>query len=161
MKSIQKAAFLGILQISALWLAKKRPFNLLFWNAKWTCIEIEVRCSHLKLRYRPYFEEFLGIQTTIEYGFTLKRVRDMIRTHSQMHCTDKYSQHSSIIWPVWPNGWVFIYELSGCGFEARCSHLNFRCRPYFEVFLDVQANIECGVNLKRVREMTRTYSRCW
>ena len=32
-------------------------------------------------------------------------------TYSQMHRTDKYSQHSSIIWPVWLNGWVFVYEL--------------------------------------------------
>ena len=23
-------------------------------------------------------------------------------------CTDKYSEHSSIIWPVWSNGWVFV-----------------------------------------------------
>ena len=23
---------------------------------------------------------------------------------------------------VWLNGWVFVYELSGCGFESRCSH---------------------------------------
>ena len=29
-------------------------------------------------------------------------------------------------WPVWLNGWVFVYELSGCGFESRCYHLNFR-----------------------------------
>ena len=42
--------------------------------------------------------------------------------HSHMHHTDKYSQHSSIIWPVWLNGLVFIYELSSCGFESRCSH---------------------------------------
>ena len=35
-----------------------------------------------------------------ECGFTLKRVRDMIRTYSQMHRTDKYSERSSIIWPV-------------------------------------------------------------
>ena len=41
-------------------------------------------------------------------GFTLKCVCDMTRTYSQMHCTDKYSEHSSIIWPVWPNGRVFI-----------------------------------------------------
>ena len=40
-----------------------------------------------------------------------------------MHRTDKYSEHSSIIWPVWPNGWVFVYELSGSGFESSCSHL--------------------------------------
>ena len=40
-----------------------------------------------------------------------------------MNRKDKYSQHSSIIWPVWLNGWVFVYELSGCGFESSCSHL--------------------------------------
>ena len=28
---------------------------------------------------------------TTECGFTLKRVRDMTKTYSQMHCTDKYS----------------------------------------------------------------------
>ena len=53
-------------------------------------------------------------------------------TYSQMHRTDKYSQHSSIIWPVWPNGWVFVYELSGCGFESSWSHLNFRFRACIE-----------------------------
>ena len=47
----------------------------------------------------------------------------MTRTYSQMHCTDTYSQHSSIIWPLWPSDWVFVYELSGCGFESSCSHL--------------------------------------
>ena len=45
-------------------------------------------------------------------------MREIIRTHSQMHRTDKYSQHSPIIWPVWPNDSVFVYELSGCGFES-------------------------------------------
>ena len=30
-------------------------------------------------------------------------VHDMIRTNSQMHCRNKYSQHSSIIWSVWVN----------------------------------------------------------
>ena len=34
--------------------------------------------------------------------------------------------------PVWLNGWVFVYELSGCGFESSCSHLNFRFRACFE-----------------------------
>ena len=28
---------------------------------------------------------------------------------------------------VWLNGWVFVYELNGCGFKYRCCHLNFRC----------------------------------
>ena len=43
-----------------------------------------------------------------------------------------YSQHSSIIWPVWLNSWAFVYELSGCGFESVCSHLNFRFRDCLE-----------------------------
>ena len=38
----------------------------------------------------------------------------------------------STIWPVWLNGWVFIYELCGCGFESRCSHVNFRYDACFE-----------------------------
>ena len=32
--------------------------------------------------------------------------------------------HTSIIWPVWPNGWVFVYKLSGSGFDSSCSHIN-------------------------------------
>ena len=50
-------------------------------------------------------------------------VRNMVITYSQMLRTDKYSQNSSIIWPFWLNSWVFVYELSWCGFESRCSQL--------------------------------------
>ena len=53
-------------------------------------------------------QEFLDIQANIECGFTLKRVLDMTRAYSQMHRTDKSSEHSSIIWPGWPNGWVLV-----------------------------------------------------
>ena len=41
---------------------------------------------------------FLDIQATIECGFSLKHVPDMIRT------SDKYSEHSSVIRSVQPNG---------------------------------------------------------
>ena len=78
-------------------------------------------CSHLSFRFSR--KEFLDIQATIQCGFTLKCERSMTRTYSQMHLTDKYSEHSSIIWSVWPNGWVFVYELNGSGFESSCSHL--------------------------------------
>ena len=30
------------------------------------------------------------------------------------------------------NGWLFLYKLSGCGFESCCSHLNFRLCVCFE-----------------------------
>ena len=53
----------------------------------------------------------------------------MIRTYSQLHRTDKYSEHSSI---VWPNSWVFVYELSRSGSKSSCSHLNFTLRTCFE-----------------------------
>ena len=55
-----------------------------------------------------------------------KNVRAMIRIYSQMHRTDKSSQHSSIVWPVWLNGWVFVCKLSVCGFHSHCSRLKFR-----------------------------------
>ena len=29
---------------------------------------------------------------------------------------------SEVIWPAWLNGWVFVYELSGCGFESSCNN---------------------------------------
>ena len=69
---------------------------------------------------------------TTEWGFTFKFVRDMTRTYSQMESADEYSQHSSIIWSVWSNRCVFIYELSGSGFESSYSHLNFRFGACFE-----------------------------
>ena len=71
----------------------------------------------------PCLKQARYMEATIECGFTLKRVRDMIITYSQMHRTDNFSQHSLIIWPVWLNGWVLAYEVIGCGFESLCNHL--------------------------------------
>ena len=34
--------------------------------------------------------------------------------------------------PIWLNGWVFVYELSGFGFGSCCRHLNFRYRACCE-----------------------------
>ena len=71
-------------------------------------------------------KEFFDIQATIECGFTLKRVRDMIKTYYHMHRTDKYSQHSSSF-GQFGQIVVFVYELSDCGFESSCSH----CADYY------------------------------
>ena len=64
------------------------------------------------------------------------------------HCTDNYSQKNLTIWPVWLNGWVFVYELHCCGFESRCSPLNSKYYPgsvkcnfkntYWEVAVTIQ-----------------------
>ena len=77
-------------------------------------------------------KDFLDIQENIRCGFTLKYVRDMRTTYREMHRTDKYSQHSSIIWSVGRNSWVFVYELGGCGLVSCCSRLKFRYRDCFE-----------------------------
>ena len=70
---------------------------------------VESHCSHLISDIAPDLSKvFLDIQATIDCRFTLKYVRDMIRTYNQMHRTDKYLQHSSINWSVWLNVRVFI-----------------------------------------------------
>ena len=57
----------------------------------------ESRCSHLIFRNRACFEQGVPWQSGNYKVWILKRVRDIMRTYSQMHCSDKYSQHSSII----------------------------------------------------------------
>ena len=83
-------------------------------------------------------KEFLDIQASLECGFTLKHVRDMIRcAYSQMRRTDKYSQHTSIIWPVWLNGSVFVYKLSSSGFQSRCSHVRLNSFAGARYFVNI------------------------
>ena len=92
-----------------------------------------IRWCHLKFRYNTFsIKEFLDIQVTVECRFTLILVHNMITTYSQMHHTDKFSQLSSIICPVWLNSWVFFYKSRGCGVESCCCHLNFRYGTCFK-----------------------------
>ena len=104
-------------------------------------------------------KELLEFKATIEWGFTLKRVLDIIRTYGQIHSTDTFSQHKSIIWPFWLNGWVFVYELGGCGLMSHWSYLNSRYRASFgKKFLEIQTTIQCGFTLKDLRDLIETYS---
>ena len=48
-------------------------------------------------------KEFLDIQTNIECGFTLKRVRDMIKTSSQITHRDEIEIDIKVVWNVLPN----------------------------------------------------------
>ena len=91
-----------------------------------------VACSKLSDFAPVLIKEFLDIQATLECRLTLKKVRDIIWTYSQMYRFDWNSQQSSIIWPIWLNGSMFVYEVSCSGFESSCSHLNVRLRACFE-----------------------------
>ena len=64
---------------------------------------IPVAVTSLSDFARASRKAFLEIQATIESEFTLKRLHDITRTYSLMHCTDKYSEMSLTIWLVRPN----------------------------------------------------------
>ena len=51
-------------------------------------------------------------------------------TRTQNHLIPKGILHH--LAKLGQNGWVFVYKLSGSGFESSCSHLNFRFRACFE-----------------------------
>ena len=55
---------------------------------------------------------------------------------------------------------MFVYKLSGCGFNSSCSHLKISdfAPALSKEFLDIQAPRECEFTLKRVRDMIRRYS---
>ena len=95
-------------------------------QTKWLWVRISLQSLKLWIRRLLWVRCFLTFRETVECGFTLKLVHDMITTYSQMHRTDRCSQHRSIIWPVWLNGWVFSDELGGCGFESCSCHLGLR-----------------------------------
>ena len=69
--------------------------------AKWlsVCLQTKwlwvlVQLQSLNIRFRACLsKKFLDIQAILECGFNLKGTRDMTRTSSQMHRTDKYSEH--------------------------------------------------------------------
>ena len=63
---------------------------------------------------------------------------NLTRTHNHLvhkwtlNHLAKLAKWLSCVVNTYLNGWVFVYELSGCGFESSCSHLNFRFRGCFE-----------------------------
>ena len=126
-------------------------------NGVFDCMFLSYQVRFLECICILYLPEFKGApcskQANKECKFTLKHVPDMIRTYSQMHRTDKYSQQSSIIWSVWLNGWVFVYELNCCAFESRCSHLNFRYRACYEQGIPGHS----GNYREKVHSKTRTW----
>ena len=94
---------------------------------------LEAHCSHLNFRYYACLEQVVRWHS----GKNIVRIHSELpnwhdNTYSRMHRTVKYLQHSSFIWSVCPNRWVFVYELSGSGFESCWSHLRFRYHVAFE-----------------------------
>ena len=113
-------------------LFRVNPHSVFAWMSRNSLLEtvvdeligcwFESNCGHLKTSdFAPVSsKEVLDIQAIIECGFTLKHTdKCTVSNHNTAQSFKK-------IRPVWLNGWVFTYELSGCGFESSYSHLNFR-----------------------------------
>ena len=105
---------------------------MLVYKLGWLWVQIKLLSLNFQIWRLLVARNSLTFRQTIECKFPLKLVREMIISCSQMHSTDRYSQHNSIIWPVWLNGWAFVYELSGLEFKSRCCNLNFRYSSCFK-----------------------------
>ena len=76
-----------------------------------------------------------------------------------MHRNGKYSQFSSIILSIWPNGeCLFTNEVVVGSIQVALTSLLDIAPVLSEEFLDIQANIEYGFTLKRVQDIRRRYS---
>ena len=99
---------------------------MIFWNwllyMLWT-IKVWSRSHFWKTDYEG------RIQNPIEYKYLPSQVTAMVFKLNN-HLVHKQTLNHLV--PVWLNGWVFIYELSGCGFESCCCPLNFRYCTCFE-----------------------------
>lgn len=77
------------------------------------------------LCFKPYF--LIGLRKELQISktiFLLKSSKNsQVLTINTFELFRKNHQEVSLI-PNWLNGGVLVYELSSCGFEFRCSHLN-------------------------------------
>ena len=58
------------------------------------------------------------------------RLNDCNGTRTHNHLVRKRTLNHLAKLAIWLNGWMFVYELSGCGFESRCSHSYLPCLFY-------------------------------
>ena len=53
---------------------------------------------------------------------------------------------------------MFVYELSGCGFQSSCCHLNFKFRSCFEQGVPwYSGNYRVWIHSETIRDMNITY----
>ena len=97
--------------------------------------------SSMEKNSRPggYFRHF-QYMSTLEFNlitFEFKRrkkepISDCNRTRTYNHFVRKWTLNYLDKWLL---VWVFVNELSGCGFESCCSHINFRYGTCFKQWI--------------------------
>ena len=99
------------------------------------------------------------VHLTVCYYHVMCEFQSESTLYSCLNVKDLLVKELLIHFPVRLNGWVFIYILSGCGFESCCCCLNFSYGTCFEQGVScIQATIECRFTLKLARDMIVTYS---
>ena len=120
------------LQITSLKsLIESRSFRSWSFLAKWLRVQIKLLSLRLLIWGLLRVTRSLTFRQTKECRSTLKLVCDMIKIYSQMQRADRYSQHSSINWPLWVNSRVFVYKVGHCELETCHFHWNFRYSTWF------------------------------
>ena len=107
--------------------SKKIKINNLSWNLVARLIQMYVIImSRTSSRVNWHYIACLNVKELLagsrHHIWSLSDSNE-IRTHNHL-VRKRTLNYLAKFWPVWLNGWVFIYELSGCGFESRCCHLN-------------------------------------
>ena len=77
--------------------------------------------------------------------------------HNHLVCKRKLNHLAKL---VWLNGWVFIYELSVCGFKCCCSHLNFLNiyqASKFQVFMETNGSFSYSFVVSNLHLETNGY----
>ena len=84
----------------------------------------------MQTRISPNTDTIYAVTTPQKLNWSsttvLKCYYNWTRTHDHLVCKQTLNHL------VWLNGWVFLCELSSCGFESSYSHLNFRFHACFE-----------------------------
>ena len=118
---------------------------------RWRCQDFHKRQKWIALQQELVAFSLITLAGVTQYRVATIQFR---KTISGCHNTT----HNTI--SVWLNGWVFVYKLSGCGFESRWCHLNFRYGVCFEQGVPWHSG-NCRFTLKLVRDMIITYSQFW
>ena len=133
-------------------------------RTKWLWVRIALLSLKLQIWHLLRARSSLTFRQTIECGFTLKLVCDMIITYCQMHRTDKYSQHSSFIKKKYQASlanWLII-RLRTKWFLVRIALQSLKLQIWSLLqarsSLTFRQTKECGFTLKLVRDIIITYS---
>ena len=99
---------------------------------KWLWVQVQLQSLKLQILWLFWARSSFSFRQLLSVDSLWNAYVTLAETYSPMYRTDYYSQESRVLWSVCLNGWVFVYELSGCGFVFSCSHLTLRLLAWFE-----------------------------